>query len=78
MKAIITLLFVLFIGISAQAQNANKKPLTKVETIEVSVPVLIMENFTNENTVARLYKFKNTKIKKELSFSTKKTKSKLA
>tara|TARA_R110002033_G_scaffold15634_1_gene43988 strand:+ start:682 stop:825 length:144 start_codon:yes stop_codon:yes gene_type:complete len=32
----------------------------------------------NENSVARLYMFKNSKITKELSFSTKLNKAKLA
>lgn len=71
MKAIITLFFVLFVGVCAQAQGANQKPLTKVETIETTTPVLLKVNFTKENTVARLYRFKNAKIKKELSFTTK-------
>jgi hypothetical protein len=32
----------------------------------------------NENKVARLYMFKNSRVKKELSFSTKLNKAKLA
>lgn len=70
MKATITLFFVLFIGVCAQAQDSDQKPLAKVETVEVSAPVLLKVNFTKENSVARLYRFKNAKVKKELSFST--------
>mgnify|MGYP003114565429 FL=1 len=32
----------------------------------------------NENKIARLYMFKNSRVKKELSFSTKLNKAKLA
>ncbi|NND80419.1 MAG: hypothetical protein HKN53_11010 [Maribacter sp.] len=72
MKTILTLLFVLTIGAAAQAQDA--KVDVKVETIEMS----IVNTTTNENTVARLYKFKNSRVKKALSFTTKRNKAKLA
>ncbi|MBT8298055.1 MAG: hypothetical protein KJO52_06945 [Maribacter sp.] len=72
MKTILTLIFVLTIGAAAQAQDA--KVDVKVETIEMS----IVTTTTNENTVARLYKFKNSRVKKALSFTTKRNKSKLA
>ncbi len=72
MKTLITLIFVLFIGVTAQAQDVKTE--TKVETVTVT----IVTPTVKENSVARLYKFKNSKIKKALSFSTKKNKSKLA
>ncbi|MBT8300763.1 MAG: hypothetical protein KJO63_05490 [Maribacter sp.] len=72
MKTILTLIFVLTIGAAAQAQDA--KVDVKVETIEMS----IVTTTNNENTVARLYKFKNSRVKKALSFTTKRNKSKLA
>ncbi len=72
MKTIITLIFVLFIGVTAQAQDAKNE--TKVDTVEITVEV----SEANENSVARLYKFKNSKIKKALSFTTKANKSKLS
>ena len=68
MKTILTLIFVLTIGVTAQAQDV------KVETVEMS----IVTSTTNENTVARLYKFKNSRVKKALSFTTKRNKAKLA
>jgi hypothetical protein len=75
MKAILTLTFVLFFGATAMAQNV--KTDTKVATIEMGV-VLSTEvkaekkTATPTNTkVARVYKFKNTRVKKALVFETK-------
>ncbi|MBD0851576.1 hypothetical protein [Maribacter arenosus] len=72
MKTIFTLLFVLTIGVTAQAQDTKSD--IKVETVEMT----IVASTANENSVARLYKFKNSKIKKALSFTTKRNKAKLA
>ncbi|MBD0851054.1 hypothetical protein [Maribacter arenosus] len=72
MKTIFTLLFVLTIGVTAQAQDTKSD--IKVETVEMT----IVTSTVNENSVARLYKFKNSKIKKALSFTTKRNKAKLA
>ena len=82
MKTIITLLFVLFIGVAAQAQNStsNSKEV-KVQTIEMGIVTETQfEEVTIEKKteVARLYKFKNSRIKKALKFTTKKNKSKMA
>lgn len=77
MKAILTLIFVLFIGVAAQAQNPSSE--VKVETIAMGIVIEIEEVTTkNDNTVARLYRFKNSLVKKELSFATKKDAPKLA
>lgn len=84
MKTIITLIFVLFISVAAQAQNNTKE--VKVETIEMNIVTLTsfeevsFEAFTigNETEVARLYKFKNSRIKKALTFTTKRNKAKMA
>ncbi len=70
MKAIITLVFILSVGITAQAQDI-KNSLNKEE---VKVKELKLEK---ENNVARLYKYKNYRVIKALSFTTKKNKSKL-
>ncbi|MBT8284869.1 MAG: hypothetical protein HKO75_05730 [Flavobacteriaceae bacterium] len=72
MKAIVTLIFVLFIGFAAQAQENTAE--VKVETAKKE----IVTETAEENKVARLYRFKNSRIKKELSFKTKKSASKLA
>ncbi|MBU2903760.1 MULTISPECIES: hypothetical protein [Arenibacter] len=77
MKTILTLIFVLFIGVAAQAQNDASE--VKVETVTMSITTAKQEvALKNENSVARLYMFKNSKITKELSFSTKLNKAKLA
>ena len=88
MKAFITLLFVIVLGIfSTQAQDANTSAETKVSTITTTVITTTSENTlitlpttvkANENSVARLYMFKNSRVKKALSFKTKRSKSKLA
>ena len=77
MKTLITLIFVLFIGVAAQAQDATAE--VKVETIEMSI-VTSTTNTTvkEENKVARLYRRSNSKVKKALSFTTKRNKAKLA
>ncbi len=77
MKTILTLIFVLFIGVTAQAQDNTSE--VKVETIEMGIVTEIEEvTEKNDNTVARLYMFKNSLVKKELSFTTKNDKAKLA
>ncbi|ASO06813.1 MAG: hypothetical protein RIM68_07060 [Arenibacter sp.] len=78
MKTLLTLIFVLFIGVAAQANTVGQE--VKVETVTMSI-VTSTENevsVKNENKVARLYMFKNSRVKKELSFSTKLNKAKLA
>ncbi|WP_348646029.1 hypothetical protein, partial [Cellulophaga sp. F20128] len=78
MKAITTLLFVLFIGFFAQAQDVKESSVLETETKEVTVSEMKKDNVKETNKVARLYKFKNSKIKKELAFDTKRSKSKIA
>ncbi len=84
MKTIITLVLVLFIGVAVQAQNNTNE--AKVATIEMSVVTInadkefSLEKVATENKVevARLYKFKNSRIKKALAFTTKRNKAKMA
>ncbi|MCX2720062.1 hypothetical protein [Lentiprolixibacter aurantiacus] len=77
MKTLITLIFVLTIGVAAQAQD--KAAEVKVETIEMTI-VTSTEQTTvkKEEKVARLYRRANSKVKKALSFSTRRNRSKLA
>ncbi|EAR01304.1 hypothetical protein [Maribacter sp. HTCC2170] len=80
MKAIVTIIFIIFFGITAQANNEVKE--IEVVTIELTV-VLTLETKNEVKTettteVARLYKFKNSRIKKALSFTTKRNKAKMA
>ncbi len=78
MKTLFTLIFVLFIGVAAQANTVDQE--VKVETISMSIVTSSEKEVSvkNENKVARLYMFKNSRVKKELSFSTKLNKAKLA
>lgn len=78
MKAILTFIFFIFITTTAMANTANKE--VKVETISYSVELNItIEKADIEKTeVARLYKFKNSRIKKALKFTTKANKAKMA
>ncbi len=79
MKTIATLIFVLFIGVAAQAQTATEE--VKVETIEMTIVTsTASEEVTLETAteVARLYKYKNSRVKKALSFTTKRNNAKMA
>lgn len=78
MKAKATLIFVLFIGISSQAQKANGE--VKVATVTMGIENNIYQEISLHNTdkVTRLYMFKNSRIKKELSFDVKACKGRLA
>ncbi len=72
MKTIATLIFVLFIGVTAQAQTADGTE--RVDAVEMTGAVdSITEEVSLELTteVARLYKRIDTRVKKELTFSTK-------
>ncbi|MFD2585754.1 hypothetical protein ACFSQJ_02360 [Croceitalea marina] len=75
MKAVLTLIFIIFLGTAAMAQTPSKE--TKVETKTATV-VLNVKIEKSETQVARLYMFKNFRVKKELSFKTKRDGAKLA
>ena len=74
MKTILTITFVLFIGMAAQAQEA------KIDTnvVEVEMADTKEVKLESKTEVARLYKFKNSRVKKALAFTTKRNKAKMA
>ena len=76
MKTIATLIFILFIGATAQAQTATEE--VKVETIEMTIVSETEVTLESATEVARLYKYKNSRVKKALSFTTKRNKAKMA
>ena len=79
MKTIATLIFVLFIGVAAQAQDASKE--VKVVIVEMPIVTSIDQEevkLETETQVARLYKRKYSNVKKELSFTTKGSSPKMA
>jgi hypothetical protein len=79
MKTLITLIFVLVIGFTAQAQNPTE--LVKVKTITTTVVDSSAKQeivINTENSVSVIFIYKNGKIKKALSFTTPKDKAILA
>ncbi len=79
MKTIATLIFVLFFGVNAQAQMATED--VKVDTFEMTIVTeTSIEEVTLEaiSEIARLYKRSNTRVKKELTFTTKANRAKMA
>ena len=80
MKNILTIIFVITLGVFVQAQNSTSE--VKVATVEMSVVIVteIDVEVVKENTlqVARLYRRANSQVKKALSFTTKRNRSKMA
>ena len=78
MKTIATIFFIFFIGTAAQAQNNTTD--VKVETIEMTIVTETVKelNLETKTEVGRLYKFKNARVKKALSFTTKRNAAKMA
>jgi hypothetical protein len=72
MKAVITLLLILFVSFAAQAQN--RTPERKAVTVQmelVQVKDIRIAVAKKESQVARLYRRSGSRVKKELNFATK-------
>lgn len=85
MKAILTLSLTLFFGAISFAQSVNVEHKVVVSTIGlVQVEEGLKVNNLNQresndtNSIARLYRYKNSRVKKALFFTTKKDRPKLA
>ncbi|RIV32495.1 hypothetical protein D2V08_12310 [Flagellimonas lutimaris] len=78
MKTIFTIIAITFFGTMASAQNISKEAKVDVLTEGVELNVEFNQTIRKDRKMVRLYKFKNSRIKKELSFKTKKNKAKLA
>ena len=77
MKNILTILFIVFISVVAQAQTESTS--VELETVEMTIVNEAEEvKLEEEVKVARLYKFKNSRVKKALAFKTKRDKAKMA
>jgi hypothetical protein len=76
MKAIITFVFFIFISTTAMAHT----PEVKVETVTkgVNLEITIASKQVKNTSVARLYRFKNSRVKKALKFTTKANRAKMA
>lgn len=86
MKAILTLILVLAFGAAAMA-HSNISSYEKVETYALDIVLdssldrsFIDEENINacEKKITRVYRSKNSRVKKALSFTTKKSRPKLA
>lgn len=75
MKAILTIIFILFIGLAAQAQNKTSE--VKVDTEKAEI-VMVTKIAQEDNAIARLYRRPNSRVKKALNFTTKRNRAKLA
>ena len=78
MKAILTFVFFIFITTTAMASTGAKQ--VKVDTLSygVELSITIEKSDIEKTEVARLYKRKNSRIKKALKFTTKRNKAKMA
>ncbi len=76
MKAILTFVFFFFITVAAMANTKEVKVATVTEGVNLEITIAKEEVKSTE--VARLYKFKNSRVKKALKFSTKANKAKMA
>lgn len=79
MKAILTLFFMICIGVCAQAQDAPKVQQKKVVAVKNTKIISATNNLAIKPNlrIARLYMDKNAKVNKELAFVTERNKSKL-
>jgi len=76
-------MFVLIFGMTALAQDvqtaARKNALGETKVLKSdSAKYELYRTSGNEKAIARLYRFKNYPVIKELNFATKKNKAKLA
>lgn len=78
MKAILTIIFVILVGSSAMAQTATKEIKVETTTMKVELNIKIEKEDVQENKVARLYRYKNSRVKKALQFQTRKRIAKMA
>ena len=75
MKAIITFVFFLIVTLTA---SANTNEVKVIDIKNVAVEVVVVKEEVKGTEVARIYKFKNSRIKKALKFTTKANKAKMA
>ncbi|WP_405381379.1 hypothetical protein [Maribacter sp. LLG6340-A2] len=78
MKTIASIIFIIFIGITAQAQDKSMDikvaPITTIKTTKTTKGV----HAKDSTKIVRLYKTKNAKVKRALNFITKANKAKMA
>ncbi len=83
MKAVLTLIFIVTFGAFALANTASNG---KVDTIKMGIVLdtgaytltSVEEVATGETSIARLYRRENSRVLKALSFTTKRSRAKMA
>lgn len=78
MKAILTLIFGLLISTAALANSPAKQVKVEVKIMKVELNITIEKATVQKTELARLYMYKNSRIKKELAFVTKANKARIA
>lgn len=78
MKAVLTFVFFIFITTSAMAQATQKEVKVETTSLKVELNIKIEKETVVTPEVARLYRYKNSRVKKALKFSTKANKAKMA
>ncbi len=78
MKAILTLTLAVSFGITSFGQEVAKESKVEITPSNVVLKEVINIETVKEKEVARVYMFKNSRIKKELAFRTKRNRSKMA
>ena len=78
MKALLTTIAVLFITVASFGNTAEAGVKGETVTQGVTLDIKIEDKAAKEVEVARLYRFKNARVKKALSFKTKRSRAKLA
>ncbi len=80
MKAVLTFVAVIFFSTTIFANSTSKEIKVAAKTVSVELNVTLNQTtiLKSETKVARLYKFKNSRIKKALAFKTKRNKAKMA
>jgi len=76
MKAILTFVFFIFISTTAMANTQEVKVETITKGIKTEITIATKE--VQPTKVARLYRFKNSRVKKALKFATKANRAKMA
>ena len=78
MKAILTFVFIIFIGTTAMAQSPKQQVKVETTTMKVELNIKVEKTAVQKSGVARLYMFKNSRVKKALKFQTRKRTAKMA
>lgn len=78
MKTILTLIFGILISTAAMANTPAKEVKVETLTFGVELNIDIKKTDVKETEVARLYMYKNSRVKKALAFKTKASKAKMA